>query len=191
MRRLALVLAFLVYVPACSGSDSIATETTTLTVQFEDQGPFVVTRPLGCDAESGSAVDLESEPAFWLAFGDYMRWVDIDGCPVRIDVIAHHHLAEHCGWGAAESITVGQTLDEPFENSENSRRFVWNRDGVIPGFESGATIPRASLPDSARDTGYRQGQAELWVDDSDTSVLLIVNDSVKVFRLGTSVGICA
>jgi hypothetical protein len=191
MRTLRLSVALLLLLGACSDDGATTTETTTFTVQFEDQGPFEVSRPVGCETTPGSPIDLDAEPAFWLAFSDFLRWFDEEGCAVRIDVISHQHLAEHCGWEEAEAMSVGVEFGEPFSNSEHSRRYVWNRDGVVPDVKAGEVIPVDALPHSAEDTGYRQGDWELWIDPLDPTVLFVVGDSVRVFALEPLGGLCS
>ncbi len=185
-------LALMIVTAACSDGRAEPSATTPITVEFEDQGPFTVTRPVGCEAAPESATDLDAEPEPWLAFGQYMRWFDSEDCPVRVDVIAHTHGAEHCGWEAAEFITLGATLGESFSSSLDSRRFVWNGEAVIPGLEESEVLPRSWLPASALDTGYRQGDNELWLDDADPSVVLVIEGgTVRVFDLEPTTGLCA
>lgn len=84
----------------------------TTILEIEDEGTIIVERPTGCESEPGSPTDLASEPAGWLAFGRYLRLTDLDGCPIRIDVISHIRGFEHCGSQSAEFITIGRELGE-------------------------------------------------------------------------------
>lgn len=136
-------------VPSEASATTAAVPTTSLTLEFEEEGPYVVTRPIGCDAAPGSPTDLDAEPASWLVFGSFMRWEDASGCLVRIDVISHIRGAEHCDLQQAEFITIGPSLGEPFSSSVNSLRFVWNGGGVISGIRTGEVLLRSSLEDSA------------------------------------------
>jgi hypothetical protein len=142
----------------------------------------------GCDSEPGAQTDLDAEPALWLEHGNYMRWEDTNGCPIRIDVIADTRGAEHCGYQEAESLTLGQTTGEPFSSSQDSRRFVWNGGGVIKGLDPGEIVPRSSLPASAFDTGYRQAGAGLWM--SGDSAFVVTGDTAKVFHFEPTAGLC-
>ena len=55
--------------------------------------------------------------------------------------------------------------------------------GVLPGGPFGTEIERANLPGSAVDTGFRRNGHELWLDESDESVIYIVaGDTVQVWE---------
>jgi len=173
--------------------DVLVTETTTIVFDLDDQA-YTVTRPVGCDAEPGSPTDLDSEPAQWLAFGEYKRWSDAQGCPVRIDVISHINGAAHCDLQDAEFITVGRPLGEAVTalSPTTANRYVWNAHGVIPGLPPGETMTTSDLPETSADTRYVQGDTQLWLDESDESVLFIVEgDMAKVFVRDFEAGICA
>lgn len=200
MRKSAVLPVVLVLVAAgCvtsspeSASGFSVTQTTEITVDFEEEGTFTVTRPVGCDAQSGTPIDLNSEPARWLAFGDYLRWFDGDGCPVRVDVISYILGAEHCGWRQAEFITIGKPLGAPVESlsSDRANRYVWNAGGVIDGMAPGESMTRPDLPTSAFPTGYSRGARQLWLDDADESVLYVLqDDTVQVWARDFEAGIC-
>ncbi len=194
-----LVVVLAVTAAACTrptGGDTgdvSVTETTTIVFELDDQ-TYTVSRPVGCDAASEAPTDLDSEPAQWLAFGEYMRWFDAESCPVRVDVISHINGAEHCDVQDAEFITIGRPLGAAVKvlSPETANRYVWNADGVIGGLPSGETIAAADLPPTAADTGYVQGDKHLWLDEADESVLYVVaNDTVQVFVRDFEAGLCA
>lgn len=87
-------------------------------------------------------------------------------------------------------LTIGTPVGTPFTHRRESsaRTYVWNPDGRVP--EVAATpllITRAELPASAADTGFRDGDAELWIDASDTTYLYRVDvDRVEGFVLDAS-----
>jgi hypothetical protein len=173
--------------------DVSVTETTTIVFELDDQ-TYTVTRPVGCDAEPGSPTDLDAEPAQWLAFGDYKRWSDAEGCPVRVDVISNINGAAHCELQDAEFISIGRPLGAPVTSLSpaTANRYVWNANGVIPGLPPGETVPTSALPDTGFDTGYIQGESELWLDAADESVLFVVDgDTTRVFVRDFEAGICA
>jgi hypothetical protein len=198
LRVMVLTIVLAVTAAACTraadgeAGDVSVTETTTIVFDLDDQ-TYTVTRPVGCDAEPGSPTDLDSEPAQWLAFGEYKRWFDTAGCPVRIDVISHINGATHCDLQEAEFITIGRPLGSGVEylSPEVANRYVWNEDGVIPGLLPGETMATSDLPETATDTGYVQGDSRLWLDESDESVLFIVDgDTARVFIRDFEAGVC-
>ncbi|MEE9206386.1 MAG: hypothetical protein V3U50_05325 [Acidimicrobiia bacterium] len=193
----ASLLALSLIAAGCSdGGTSEPVPTTTITIDLRELGTYEVTRADGCDAEPGSPTDLESEPAEWLLFGDYERWFDSEGCPVRLDVIAHIHGSGHCDLEKAEFITLGVAITQLFDIYNDGRyiptRYIWAPDGVIRGVASGEEIPRFAVPESAIDTRYRQGETELWVDPTDpTGIFLIRGEDVRVFQRNPTAGLCA
>ena len=145
-----------------------------------------------CDAQSGSPIDLASEPQDWLQYGAYLRWTDSDGCLVRIDVISHHHGAAHCGWQTMESITIGRPIGASIgAGALAANRYVWDSRGVLPDGPIGSEMQLSDMPVTAFDTGYRRDGSELWLDENDDSVLYRVSgNSVEAFQLSSS-GLCA
>ena len=146
-----------------------------------------------CDSDPGSATDLSAEPKDWLDYGLYLRWTDSAGCLVRIDVISHHRGAEHCGWEAMQFITIGEPLGASIAEEDLGElgRYLWDPDGVLPDGPFGTEIERAHLPASAYDTGYRRGDDELWLDESDNSVIFVINEGTgQAWEKSTS-GLCA
>jgi len=199
MRRVgSTAIALVLVAAACTSAagpeppGTLVTATTTFTITG-DEGAITVSRPVGCTADPGSPTDLSSEPGEWLAFGTYMRWYDGE-CPVRVDVISHINGAEHCGWERAEFLTMATTLGEPVTtmSEQTTNRYVWNAGGVIPQLESGSTIPVDELPATATETGYSQGNSELWIDTATPSVVYVVDGSdARVFVRDLEGGLCA
>lgn len=142
-----------------------------------DPPPPTAAPPVTCGAEPGSPTDLTAEPKDWLLNGDYHRWADSDGCPVRIDVISQNAGPEHCGWESVTFLSIGDPLGASIATERPGRRFAWDPDNVLVGDPAyaGATIATADLPATAADTGYRDGDSQLWLDDADPSVLYRVH----------------
>ncbi len=202
----ASLLALLLIATGCSDTETsnsappttnpVPLPTITIHSDGEDVVVYEVLRPTGCLAEPGSPSDLLSEPADWLLFGDYKRWFNSEGCPIRIDVIAHIHGSEHCDMEEAEFITLGLPLTRLFDVYNEGRyipaRYIWAPNGVIRGVASGEEIPRFAVPELAIDTEYRQGETELWVDPTDpTGIFLIRGDDVRFFQRNPTAGLCA
>ena len=177
-------------------TNSFPLPTITVHPDGDDVVVYEVPQRTGCFAEPGSPSDLLSEPTDWLLWGDYHRWFDSEGCPVRLDVIAHIHGSGHCDLEKAEFITLGLPLTQLFdvysEGTYISSRYIWAPDGIIRGVASGEEIPRFAVPESAIDTEYRQDEAELWVDPTDPTVIFLIRDEqARVFRLNPTAGMCA
>ncbi len=173
----------------------VPTVTTLVTLDGEE-APIVVSQPVGCDSEPGSPIDLNAEPAEWLAFGRYLRWTDEAGCPVRVDVISHIHGAEHCEWGSAAFISIGRPLGEsinkgPF-TEDTVNRYIWDPQRVLPGGPIPDSVSVDDLANTVYDTGYRQDETSLWLDSADDAVLYVVYQGrADVWVRNSGLGICA
>jgi hypothetical protein len=100
-------------------------------------------------------------------------------------VISHHRGAEHCGWARTQYITIGTPIGTSIEDGrpETLARYLWDPGGVLPDGPFGSEMDRADLSDSATDTGYRRYQSELWLDESDESVIYVIaGDEVQVWE---------
>jgi hypothetical protein len=184
MRQIIALLALVLVVPACTSGE-------------EPPAPSLATTeaaaPHECDAEPGSPTDLSVEPADWEAFGDHQRWTDGSGCKVRLDVISHIHGAAHCDWESAEFITIGRPLGAAtgVYTEETINRYVWDPEHVLFDGPLADSIDLADLPQTAIDTGYRQGGSVMWIDESDESVLFVVHDDfADVWQRDLTAGLC-
>ena len=146
---------------------------------------------------AGAPTDISAEPLTWLAYADYIPWVDGAGCPVRIDVISDVMGPEHCGWEASERITIGTPLGASIRNDAGTdggtaRTFIFDPHGVVGAHPPHVSMAVADLPASALDTGYRAADAQLWLDPSDAEHLYRVrNGLADRFVLDTSDQLCA
>lgn len=178
MSRISVVIILLA---ACTAE--AVTPTTLIDVRNDDGEIVQVSRPVACPTEPGSAIDLDSEPAFWLVNGKYMRWETVAGCPVRVDVIAHLGGPDHCGWERAEFLTISDEVGKPFDPLDAAaRRYVWNEGGVINGFEPAVT--RAVLPVGVVDTDFIRDGEQLFVHpDDDSRIWLLGPNQAREFVL--------
>jgi hypothetical protein len=62
-----------------------------------------------CMANPGSPLDVAGEPD-WRQYADYFPWTDVDGCLVRIDVLAERAGPDHCGWEDSRVLITGPSL---------------------------------------------------------------------------------
>ncbi|MCP3987568.1 MAG: hypothetical protein GY926_21165 [bacterium] len=167
--------------------------TRTTVIEIEGEGTVVVRQPRGCPSEEGSPTDLDSEPATWLAYGNYLRWTDAEGCLVRVDVISHIRGADHCEYQTAEYLTIGPRLGESITEDDvlrvDANRFIWDPHGVIQGGPYGQIIE--GLPPDGFDTGYRQNGDELWLTTGQPVGLYRVGlGMVQEWHPSLTLGIC-
>jgi hypothetical protein len=141
--------------------------------------------PEGCGAEAGGSDDLASEPAEWLDDEEYIRWQDVDGCPIRVDVVAHVRGDEQCAWQDVDLLTVGVPLGASTAGNAERRTYYWDPSRALSEMPIGVgTIEREHMPESAVDTGLRLDGTELWVDDLDPTVMYhVLGDEVAVWQL--------
>lgn len=139
-----------------------------------------------CVGAAGSRIDVAHEPD-WCKYADYRTWTTRGGCLVRIDVLADRPGADHCDWDEARSIITGKPLGTTYSSSSDSQQYVRDPEGVYGMPElTEAFDPSANLPADAVDTGYRQGDTELWtVPDDPSFIYLRTGRSVERWPLGT------
>jgi hypothetical protein len=142
-----------------------------------------------CESPPGSVTDVANEPK-WRSYGDYAPWTDSNGCLVRVDVLAERPGPAHCGFEDTRVLMVGMPLGSPYTSLATTRRYVRDPKGsygmpeLAAGFE-----PNAKLPNSARDTGFRLGDSQLWHDPEDTAVIYLRRpSSIERWPLGNPPG---
>ncbi len=179
MKRGLLILALLTLVVsvACDDRDRPGVERPAETVAEE-----------GCDSPQS---DLEKEPNY---SADYLhRWETDKGCPIRLDILMTRQGKNACGGDRAADILMGTPLGKPHEDSK-PRIYVKDPTNVFDDKEtSSAYAPDATLPDGARDSGYRQNGVELWIDSRDAHFIYLVHgdDDVERWPLDWSPPVCA
>ncbi len=173
MRLGGFALVVLLMVPACIESEPVSV------------GSSSVNEPRECSAEEDSALHVEGEPD-WRQYGEYTPWTDVNGCLVRIDVLAERTGPEHCGWEDSRVIITGDPFGVRYTDDSTSIEYVRDPNGVYdsPAFVEGFQI-LGSLPEAAVDTGYRQGGRELWISSEDTDAVFVRSqDSVERWPRG-------
>ena len=169
--------------PLSAASNPEANERIKVTVDSRrEEGVLIVDQPRGCVATSEAPNDIAAEPAEWLAFGSYLRWSDIDGCPIRIDVVSHKFGPSHCNWQNVEFITISQTLGESItENrvlSPRANRYFWDPAGDYSGSGRDATISFHELAPDVLDTGLRRDGTSLWLSSSEPPTMFVVENEI-------------
>jgi hypothetical protein len=147
-------------------------------------------QPLACAQPSpGSQNDLTQEPPYTAS--GLTRWTDARGCLVRRDVIMTRTGAEHCGWQAVRDILMGNPLGRSHSHAP-ARIYVRDPAGVLRKPEIARAFQAdVKLPSDARDTGYRQAGAQLWMQStSDASLYLVRSNRVERWPRDTAPSGC-
>jgi hypothetical protein len=74
---------------------------------------------------------------------------------------------DHCNWQSAVMMHLGWPLGTVSQSTAEIRQFIRDPDGVIGYGVRDKLAIAIDLPDDARDTGYRNGEVELWLSPSD------------------------
>jgi hypothetical protein len=155
--------------------------------------PLSQATPTICPARQGAVIDVASEPD-WRQYADYRSWVSADGrCLVRIDVLADRPGPEHCGFDAARVLVTGIPVGARYTTPEDSAHYVRDPDNAFDDLVTARAFdPDAVLPADAADTGFREGDTQLWVDPSDGSaVYLVTGQTVERWPLDPDPAICS
>lgn len=116
---------------------------------------------------------------------NYVRaWTTTAGCSVRRDIIAMRY-GSSCYPDNVREILVGTPLGAP-TTPGTARIFVRDPDGDANGaFSTRPLRLDATLPKSAKDSGYRFKELELWTADRDKDyVYVVAGDTVEAWPLG-------
>jgi len=99
---------------------------------------------------------------------------------------------DHCDWQSAVIMHLGWPLGTLSRSSAEIRQFIRDPDGVIGyGIRDKLAIV-VDLPDDARDTGYRNGELELWLAPSDPdAAYLRAGDDVERWPRADPVVACS
>lgn len=195
---------------------TLPTTTTTVrentpTTLFQVVDPITGATIVSCETSDGSSLDLAAEPTDWPIWDSYIRWSDADGCPLRLDVVAHVRGSDRCGWQGAEFITMGRPIGGPIGKRysvESTSRFLWDPDAVLPRGPFGELLDSEDLEAPTVDSGFRlmesqrstvddlsqtaDGSYALHVDDLDdpTILYLRLDGRVEVWHKHPSLGLC-
>ena len=153
----------------------LVTSMTTSSCGGDRSSPAVDESLRACEAESGAATDIASEPHAW-RFPEYRDWGDRHGCLVRIDVLTDRSGPAHCGYESARVIVAGAPIGTPFTEPADSVQYVRDPDGAfgVPRLTVGLQLDTV-LPAEAVDTGFRQAETELWVVPDDPRFIYLKN----------------
>lgn len=121
------------------------------------------------------------------------EWTNSRGEEVPDSVLVTHHGAEHCGWQSAVFLSVGWPLGTPRPTVAGTRLYVRDPEGLFPELLLAAFDADAELPPDARFTGFRRGEAELWLSPSeaDRALFVVRGDKVEGWPRAREVFACA
>ena len=161
MRLVVGILALSVITAGCTPADS----------QTEVGATAAAARE--CLAAPGSPLDVAGEPD-WRQYSRYSLWTDVSGCIVRIDVLAERPGPDHCGWERSRVMITGDPLGARQQDAASAIHYVKDPEGVYGVTEFVDEFMNLEvLPSDAVDTGFRQGERELWTSPSDPEAVLI------------------
>lgn len=182
-RLLLPALSGFLAVSACgeSGTPSTVTAQTV----FEDAS--VAPAPHDCEADTGSATDVATEPP-WRGHAPYREWTDKVGCRIRIDVLAERPGPQHCEWDSASVLITGNEIGARYTSASDMIEYVRDPDGAFGRAElTGGLDRNASVPDEATDTGFRRGPTQLWtVPGEKSAVWMVEHDGAERWPAGTT-----
>lgn len=102
-------------------------------------------------------------------------WVNEKNERVPITTIQSSRGAEHCDWGSATFLSLGDYI------------FVKDPQGVLPQESlSGPFVPDIALPEDAEDTGYILDGQRLWVGADRSSAFIVTQQRVERWPVATS-----
>ncbi|GAA1827581.1 hypothetical protein GCM10009682_53560 [Luedemannella flava] len=99
--------------------------------------------------------------------------------------------SDHCGWESAVMMHLGWPLGTVAKTSATMRQFIRDPGGVITDrFQPGLKL-HVSMPPDGKDTGYRNGDLELWLAPSDPDgAYLRVDSDVERWPIANPVVAC-
>lgn len=158
-----IILAILIFGAACSGSGE------------SESSRAAVNPGHGARCASEEMTDISEEPNY---SADYLhRWHTADGCEVRLDILMMRQGDDSCGGPDVADIfmtwPLGSTDTEP---GDEHRIFMKDPTGVFNERTTELYQEDATLPEGARDTGFRLEETELWMVPEDDSFIYLVDD---------------
>lgn len=125
-----------------------------------------------CPGAPGSATDAAHEPETWRGSGND-TWRTADGCIVRIDAVTSFTGAAFCGRESIRFLHAGKPVGSLIRDIEGGAMYVRDPERTYERALTPALDLDAELPAGATDTGFRQGDAELWIVPGDASAVYL------------------
>jgi hypothetical protein len=109
------------------------------------------------------------------------EWTDRRGEEVPDSILVTYRGDEHCDWQSAVFLDVGWPLGTRHTTAADARRYVRDPEGLFPELLLAEFDGDAELPRDARFTGYRRGDAELWLSptEADRALFVVRGDVIE------------
>jgi hypothetical protein len=130
----------------------------------------------GWGPETSASCDPAELPASFTKAHGYEIWTDKDGHRVPITVVTSSVGAAHCDWQKAHFLQTGK--------GEKDRLYARDPDKVLPSEMLTAPYDGdVRMPASARDTGYRYHDWQLWFAADASTAYVRTPDGVEAWPL--------
>jgi len=130
----------------------------------------------GWGPETSASCNPAEFPASFTKAHGYEIWTGKDGKRVPTTVVSSSVGAAHCDWQKAHFLETG--------DGKNGRLYARDPDGVLePGMLTASYDGDVRMPASARDTGYRYQDWQLWLTPDASKAYVRTPDGVEAWPL--------
>lgn len=130
----------------------------------------------GWGPETSASCDPAELPASFTNAHGYEIWTDRDGHRLPTTVVSSSAGAAHCDWQKAHFLETG--------DGKNGKLYARDPDGVLePGMLTAPYDGDVRMPASARDTGYRYQDWQLWLTPDASKAYVRTPDGVQAWPL--------
>ena len=98
-------------------------------------------------------------------------WESADGTAVLASAIYTGAGERHCDWQSATFLGLGRASEVEGIGPAHYAEYVRDPNELFAREVMGAYVAKVDLPPGAVNTGYSNGQANLWIDPSDESAV--------------------
>ncbi|WP_019057746.1 hypothetical protein [Streptomyces prunicolor] len=130
----------------------------------------------GWGPETSASCNPAEFPASFTKAHGYEIWTDRDGHRLPTTVVSSSPGAAHCDWQKAHFLETG--------DGKNGRLYARDPDGVLePGMLTASYDGDVRMPVSARGTGYRYQDWQLWLTSDASKAYVRTPDGVEAWPL--------
>ncbi|MFD4552875.1 hypothetical protein ACFWP5_00885 [Streptomyces sp. NPDC058469] len=130
----------------------------------------------GWGPETSASCDPAELPASFTKAHGYEIWTDEDGHRLPTTVVSSSVGAAHCDWQKAHFLETG--------DGKNGRLYARDPEGVLePAMLTASYDGDVRMPASARDTGYRYHDWQLWLTADASTAYVRTPDGVQAWPL--------